>query len=326
MAARSLVSTTKRLPTGVSLRSRDEGPCGRMTRLLRTIARAARKAHAGPRFQTAKNQRKRASSQGGRAMQCRVMALLGVAIVVSGVISPIPAHAQDVNNAPNPYRAVENWAQLPAGRVWGQAISIDIDRDGKSVWVFDRCGSNTCTGSNVAPIQKFDSSGKLVTSFGAGMFNFPHGLFVDRDGNVWVSDGKGAEGKGHTVSKFSPDGKVLMTLGTPGAAGSDATHFNAPSDVLVAPNGDVFVADGHGGDTNARIVKFSPDGKFITAWGRKGAAAGEFDTPHALAMDSAGRLFVADRANDRIQIFDQDGKFLAEWKQFGRPRGLFLCP
>jgi sugar lactone lactonase YvrE len=190
--------------------------------------------------------------------------------------------------------------------------------------VFDRCGGKTCTGSNAAPIQKFDSSGKLVTSFGAGMFVFPHGLFVDRDRNVWVSDGKGADGKGHTVIKFSPDGKVLMTLGTPGVAGSDATHFNAPSDVLVAPNGDVFVADGHGGDTNARIVKFSPDGKFITAWGRKGAAAGEFDTPHALAMDSAGRLFVADRANDRIQIFDQAGKFLAEWKQFGRPSGLFI--
>jgi DNA-binding beta-propeller fold protein YncE len=257
-------------------------------------------------------------------MQCRVMVLLGAAIVASAVISPVRARAQDINNAPNPYRAVENWAQLPAGRVWGQAISIDIDRDGKSVWVFDRCGSNTCTGSNVAPIQKFDSSGKLVTSFGAGMFNFPHGLFVDRDGNVWVSDGKGAEGKGHTVIKFSPDGKVLMTLGTPGVAGSDATHFNAPSDVLVAPNGDVFVADGHGGDTNARVVKFSRDGKFITAWGRKGAAAGEFDTPHALAMDSTGRLFVADRANDRIQIFDQDGKFLAEWKQFGRPSGLFI--
>jgi sugar lactone lactonase YvrE len=257
-------------------------------------------------------------------MQYRVMVLLGVAIVASAVMSPVRADAQDVNNAPNPYRAVENWPQLPEGRVWGQAISIDIDRDGKSIWVFDRCGGKTCTGSNAAPIQKFDSSGKLVTSFGAGMFVFPHGLFVDRDGNVWVSDGKGAEGKGHTVVKFSPDGKVLMTLGTPGVAGSDEAHFNAPSDVVVAPNGDIFVADGHGGDTNARIVKFSKEGKFITTWGRKGSATGEFDTPHSLAMDSAGRLFVADRANDRIQIFDQQGKFLAEWKQFGRPSGLFI--
>ena len=257
-------------------------------------------------------------------MQCRVMVLLGVAIVASAVMSPVRAHAQDINNAPNPYRAVENWAQLPEGRVWGQAISIDIDRDGKSIWVFDRCGGKTCTGSNLAPIQKFDSSGKLVTSFGAGMFVFPHGLFVDRDGNIWVTDGKGADGKGHTVVKFSRDGKVLMTLGTPGVAGDDATHFNSPSDVLVALNGDIFVADGHGGDTNARIVKFAPDGKFITTWGRKGSAPGEFDTPHSLAMDSAGRLFVADRGNDRIQIFDRQGKFLAEWKQFGRPSGLFI--
>src|SRR6267154_1616316 len=296
----------------------------RTTRPLRTIAGAVRKAHAGLRFQAAKNQRKRASSQGGRVMQCRVTALLGVAIVASAVISPVGAGAQDVNNVPNPYRAVENWAQLPEGRVWGQAISVDIDRDGKSIWVFDRCGSNTCTGSNVAPIQKFDSSGKLVASFGAGMFNFPHGLFVDRDGNVWVSDGKGAEGKGHTVIKFSSDGKVLMTLGTPGVAGADATHFNAPSDILVAPNGDVFVADGHGGDTNARVVKFSRDGKFITAWGKEGKGPGEFDVPHGLAFDSAGRRFVADRANSRLQIFDQDGKFLAEWKQFGRPSGVWI--
>ncbi len=237
-------------------------------------------------------------------MQCRVTALLGVAIVAAAVLSPVRAHAQDVNSAPNPYRAVEDWAKLPEGRAWGQAIGIDIDRDGKSVWVFDRCGAKTCTGSNVAPIQKFDASGKLVASFGAGMFNFPHGLFVDRDGNVWVSDGKSADGKGHTVIKFSPDGKVLMTLGTPGVAGNDEHHFNAPSDVAVAANGDIFVADGHGGDSNARIVKFSKDGKFITAWGHKGSATGEFDTPHGLALDSAGRLYVADRSNDRVQIFD----------------------
>jgi DNA-binding beta-propeller fold protein YncE len=291
--------------------------------MIRPIARASEKAHSDA-LSIGQNQREHASSQGGIAMQYRVTALLGVAIAAAGVLTPVRGHAQDVNNAPNPYRATENWAQLPQGRVWGMAIGIDIDRDGKSVWVFDRCGAKTCTGSTVAPIQKFDASGKLLTSFGAGMFNFPHGLFVDRDDNVWVSDGKGADGKGHTVIKFSPDGKVLMTLGTPGVPGNDETHFNAPSDVLVAPNGDIFVADGHGEDTNARIVKFSKDGKYITAWGQKGSAPGEFNAPHGLAMDSAGRLFVADRANNRIQIFDQEGKFLAEWKQFGRPSGVFI--
>jgi sugar lactone lactonase YvrE len=254
-------------------------------------------------------------------------ATFGVALVAMAAFSFGTAQAQDanaVNAAPNPYQTIDNWAQLPPGRVWGMAIGLDIDIDGKSVWVFDRCGAKTCTGSTVAPIQKFDASGKQLTSFGAGMFNFPHGLFVDRDGSIWVTDGKGEGGKGHTAIKFSQDGKVLMTLGTPGVAGTDATHFNAPSDVLVAPNGDIFIADGHGGDTNARIVKFSKDGKFITAWGHKGTGPGEFQTPHGLAMDSAGHLYVADRENDRLQIFDQDGKFIAEWKQFGRPSGVFI--
>lgn len=264
-------------------------------------------------------------------MQSRAKTLAAL-VVAAAVLSIGPAHAQapgqtptgDVNAAPNHYRAIDDWAKLPAGRVWGQAIGIDIDRDGKSVWVFDRCGGKSCTGSTLAPIQKFDSAGNLVTSFGAGMFNFPHGLFADRDGNIWVTDGKGEGGKGHTAVKFSPDGKVLMTLGTPGVAGTDEHHFNAPSDIVVAANGDIFVADGHGGDTNARIVKFSKDGTFITAWGRKGTAPGEFQTPHGLAMDSAGRIYVADRENDRVQIFTPDGKFVAEWKQFGRPSGVFI--
>ena len=139
-----------------------------------------------------------------------------------------------------------------------------------------------------------------------------------------MTDGRGGNGKGHTVMKFSPDGKVLMTLGKPGVAGDGPDTFNAPSDVLVAPNGDIFVADGHGDKTNERIVKFAKDGKFIKDWGKTGKGPGEFDVPHALAMDSSGRLFVADRSNNRIQIFDQDGKFLAEWRQFGRPSGLYI--
>jgi sugar lactone lactonase YvrE len=239
--------------------------------------------------------------------------------------APSIACAEDgPNAAPNPYRTEENWAKLPEGRKWGMTIGLDFASDGKSLWVFDRCGAKTCAGSDIKPIQKFDASGKLVTSFGGGMFIFPHGMFVDRDDNVWVSDGQGKDGKGHVVVKFSPDGKVLMTLGKPGVPGDGPDTFNAPSDVLVAPNGDIFVGDGHGGNTNARMVKFSKDGKFIKAWGEKGTGQGEFSYPHGLAMDSAGRLFVADRENNRIQIFDQDGKFLAEWKQFGRPSGVYI--
>jgi DNA-binding beta-propeller fold protein YncE len=106
--------------------------------------------------------------------------------------------------------------------------------------------------------------------------------------------------------------------------GDGPDTFNSPSDVLVAPNGDIFVADGHGGDTSARVAKFSKDGTLIKAWGRKGSGPGEFNVPHRLAIDSSGRLFVADRANNRIQVFDQDGKFLVEWKQFGRPSGVYI--
>ena len=228
------------------------------------------------------------------------------------------------NSQPNPYRTIENWAKLPAGRRWGQTPQVDIDRDGSSIWVIERCGANTCMGRPEAPILHFDASGKLLKSFGAGMFVFPHGIFIDKDDNVWATDADGKDGKGHQVFKFSSDGKLLMTLGKAGVAGTSSDTFNRPSDVAVASNGDIFVADGHGGDSNARIVKFSKDGKFIKTWGKKGAAPGEFDWPHSLTFDSRGRLFVADRANNRVQIFDQDGRFLEQWKQFGRPAGVFI--
>ena len=179
-------------------------------------------------------------------------------------------------------------------------------------------------GSKLAPILQFDPSGKLLKSFGAGMFAFPHGLYLDRDGNVWATDGPGKNGKGYQVFKFSPEGKVLLTLGKAGVGGEAPGTFIYPSAVVVAPNGDIFVADGHGADTNGRIMKFSRDGKFIKSWGQKGTGRGEFGGMHAIAMDSKGRLFVGDRGNSRIQIFDQDGKFLEEWKQFGRPSGMFI--
>jgi sugar lactone lactonase YvrE len=222
---------------------------------------------------------------------------------------------------------VENWAKLPTERAWGQVIGVEIDPDGQSVWVLDRCGPKGCMdpiGATNNPIQKFDRNGKLMMSFGAGLFNWPHGFFVDREGNVWATDGIGVNGKGNTVFKFSPEGKILMMLGQPGVAGDGQDTFNWPSDVVVGMNGDIFIADGHGGKSNARIVKFSKDGRFIKAWGKEGAAPGEFDVPHGLALDRQGRLFVADRSNNRIQIFDQDGTFIDAWTQFGRPSGLFI--
>ncbi|PYR68914.1 MAG: hypothetical protein DMG20_08525, partial [Acidobacteria bacterium] len=243
-------------------------------------------------------------------------------IVAAG--AAVIALSQAAYSQHDAYQTIENWFKLPEGRKIGSTAGITVDRDGTSVWTFDRCGGQYCAGSNLAPIMKFDESGKLVKSFGAGMFVRPHGIRIDREGNVWVTDGEGPDGKdpnkngkGHQVFKFSPDGKVLMTLGKAGVAGDGPDTFNQPSAVLIAPNGDIFVADGHGGNSNARIVKFSKDGKFIKTWGKKGTAPGDFDTPHNLAMDSCGRLFVGDRGNNRIQIFDQDGKFREEWKQFG---------
>jgi DNA-binding beta-propeller fold protein YncE len=258
--------------------------------------------------------------------ELRFAAGIGVAVLLTTLPqASIAQPAGDVNAVPNLYHVDEGWAKLPPGREWGAAIGVDIDPDGRSVWVFDRCATtDDCSSSDLAPIQKFDASGRLVTSFGAGMFNYPHGLFVDREGNVWVCDGRVKNGRGHTVMKFSAAGALLMTLGKPGVAGNGPDTFNGPSDVLVAPDGNIFVADGHGAETNARIVKLTKDGKFIKAWGRKGSGPGEFDTPHGLAMDSAGRLFVADRSNNRVQIFDQEGTFLAEWRQFGRPSGVFI--
>ena len=249
------------------------------------------------------------------------------AVGALGTMSAPSARAQSgtapTNSLPDPYRAGEAWGKLPAGRSMGSTNTVTIDSRG-DLWVFERCGGNTCTGSNVDPILEFDPSGKLVKSFGAGMFVFPHCVYVDKAGNVWVADAQGADGKGQQVTKFSPDGKVLLKLGKAGVAGTTDDTFNQPSGVVVAPNGDIFVADGHGGNSNARIVKFSKDGKFIKTWGKKGTGPGEFDEPHSIAMDSRGRVFVADRANNRIQIFDQDGKFLAEWKQFGRPSGIYI--
>ena len=254
--------------------------------------------------------------------------LMLAAIVAAAVVAVVgvytPVSAQGPGSHPNPYSRIDDFFKLPGARTIGSTAGMDLDRDGRSVWFFERCGASDCVGSSVAPILKFDSSGNLVTSFGAGMFASPHGVHVDSDGNVWVTDAGEGEGKGHQVFKFSPDGTLLMTLGRAGVAGEGPDTFNRPTDVLVAPSGDVFVSDGHGGDSNARIVKFSKEGTFIKTWGRKGSGPGEFDTPHALVMDSTGRLFVGDRGNNRIQIFDQEGTFLEEWRQFGRPSGLFL--
>ncbi len=252
----------------------------------------------------------------------RAALIASLALPASGVA--LAQGNAPTNTLPNPYQSIANWAKMPPGRLWGSTAGVAIDPDGKSVWAIDRCGANSCIGSNVDPIVKFDKDGRFVKSFGGGLFAFPHGITVDRDGNVWATDAGGGGGRGHQVIKFSPEGRVLLRLGVAGVPGNDQTHFNNPSAVLIAPNGDIFVGDGHGGMSNNRIVKFDKNGKYLMEWGMKGSGEGQFDTPHALAMDSQGRLFVGNRNNNRIDLFTQDGKFIASWPQFSRPSGVFI--
>jgi sugar lactone lactonase YvrE len=232
------------------------------------------------------------------------------------------------DDLPQPYRTVRDWASPPNGLPWAAVTGVEEGPDG-NIYVIYRCHENSCAGRPEAPILKFDKSGKLLKSWGAGMFVFPHGSTIDHQGNLWVTDAGGMDGKGQQVFKFDANGKLLMTLGKKGVAGDGPDTFNQPTDVVVAPNGDIFVADGHR-DTatskaaNNRIVKFSKDGKFIEQWGRRGTGPGELQEPHTIAMDSRGRLFVGDRINNRIEIFDQDGRFLDQWKQFGRPSGIYI--
>jgi DNA-binding beta-propeller fold protein YncE len=251
--------------------------------------------------------------------------MLRVAVLLLVMLGQIAGSTAPRNDLPQPYRTTRDWGQLPAGVKWAAVTAVEPAPDG-SIYVIHRCFANSCKDRPEAPILKYDASGRLLKSWGEGMFVFPHGATVDREGNLWVTDAQGGNGKGHQVFKFSADGRVLMTLGKAGVSGSGPDLFDQPCDVVVASNGDIFVADSHRNGRNNRIVKFTKDGKFLKEWGRKGSGPGEFSEPHTIALDSRGRLFVGDRENNRIQIFDQDGTLLAEWRQFGRPSGIAITP
>lgn len=244
----------------------------------------------------------------------KVRRVSAVAVLIS-VLAAMAALGQTSS-----YRLSENWAQPPEGFVWGQIASVDVDRDG-NVYVFQRCSADTCIGHGGPPLLKFDAGGRYLWSWGGGQIVWPHGMNIDGDGNIWLTDGQEHEGAGQQLIKLGPDGRVRLRIGEAGVAGDGPNTFNGIADVEIADNGDIFVADGH---VNSRIVKFSSDGAYMKAWGVKGDGIGEFNMPHALAMDSRGRLFVADRDNYRIQIFDQDGTLIDIWKQFGRPSGIYI--
>jgi DNA-binding beta-propeller fold protein YncE len=236
------------------------------------------------------------------------VSFVGLAVLAAYLIQGRPA------GAASPYTVVPGWGQLTPPLKWGEVPNVAIDPGG-TIFVFTR---------SEPPIVELNAAGKVLKTWGQGKFVWPHGIRFDRDGNLWITDGRAADGNGQMVYKLSSDGsKVLMTLGTKGVSGDGPNEFNGVTDVAIAPNGDIFVSDGH---VNSRIVKFAKDGTFIKTWGKKGTGAGEFNLPHSLAFDSRGRLLVADRSNKRIQLFDQDGKFLEEWKQFGEASGIFIMP
>jgi len=239
----------------------------------------------------------------------------GIALLVLQTYTPGSSFAQNSD-----YRLVENWAQLPDGFTWGQVIAVEIDPEGNLI-TFQRCSSNTCVGQSAPPLLKFSPSGEHLMSWGEGLIVWPHGLDIDAEGNIWVTDGRHEGEMGEVIHKFSSDGELLMTIGTPGVSGSGAYTFNGICDVAVADNGDIFVADGH---FNNRVVKYSADGEFVKSWGQPGTGPSEFNMPHSIDIDSQGRVFVADRGNSRIQIFDQDGRYLDSWRQFGRPSGIYI--
>ena len=289
-----------------------------------------------------------------------------VGMMAASVIAALFAASVDTlaqGGLPNPYRPVQGladgggpyvpgggWAKLPGGRQMGPPASVDIDVDGESLWAIIRCDETspvplaqggrfgidclTPEGKikDIDTVYKFSPQGEVVRSFGRGMFIWPHGLHIDREGNVWVSDAattpavamaaKAGVKAGHQVVKFSPEGRVLMTLGEPGVAGNDERHLRSPSSIAVAENGDIFVADGHELNGNNRVMKFSRDGRYLMQWGKTGYGPGEFRTLHGIAIDMQGRIYVADRNNNRIQLFDQQGKHLSTWLQFGTPSGI----
>lgn len=195
---------------------------------------------------------------------------------------------------------------MPNGWVFGRVSAVSGDSKG-NVYVFHR-------GEEADPVLVFDESGKFLRSWGRGMFGRRHGIRVDPDDNVWVLDYGD-----HQIFKFTSEGKLLMTLGEKGVAAEDETHFNRPADIAFTPNGDFYVADGYG---NSRIVKFSKDGKFQFAWGKRGKGPGEFHTAHSVGVGPDGNVYVADRSNNRIQVFDAKGKFLKQWTHHGATQGI----
>jgi DNA-binding beta-propeller fold protein YncE len=245
-----------------------------------------------------------ANQQGLPGYLKRILILVASVAIISGAVVLAPSAARD--GAGESFKPVAGWPKLPAGFAFGQTTAVATDSADR-VYVFHR---------GKQPIMVFDKDGKFLRSWGDDFVKNAHGLRIDRDGNVWITDLAY-----HLVMKFTPAGKLLLTLGKKGQAGETEDTFNKPADVAFGPKAEIYVADGYG---NSRVVKFTRDGKFLKTWGKKGKGKGQFNLPHAICIDGGGKVYVGDRENDRIQVFDLEGNYLTQWNETGAPFGLFL--
>jgi DNA-binding beta-propeller fold protein YncE len=229
---------------------------------------------------------------------------------------------------PTPYQEVRGWADFAGLPPPGNVSGVAADDHTQRVWIAARCGANDCSGNSTHPpvIALDHVSGRVVAHLGTGEYVWPHGIRVDGDGNVWVTDGRAADGRGLQVIKYDAQGRELMRLGQAGVAGAGENQFSSPTDVAIGADGSIYVSDGHELESNHRVMKFSAAGDYLMSFGELGSGPGQFNVPHAIAIDSRGRLFVADRDNNRVQIFDANGEYIDEWTQFGRPSGIAIGP
>ena len=258
-----------------------------------------------------------------RAKRIEILVLFSIASLF--LLYSIAQLNKELPDYPNIYSMYEDLVRMPDGRSMGSGNAIDIDSMG-NIWVFERCGGNNgaCLASDVDPVLKFSPDGDILTSFGSGMFVWPHGIIIDEDDNLWIIDAGVVDGeKGNQIFKFNQEGQLLLELGRPGIRGDSQELFNEPSDLSIGPDGTLYIVDGHiSPDSNRRILHLTAEGEYIEEWGSQGYGPLQFEGPHAIAVDSQGRMYVGDRTNNRLQILSPKGELLAIWAHFGRPSGI----
>ena len=204
------------------------------------------------------------------------------------------------------YTVQEDWWTLPEGWEFGWIPAVAVDSQDK-IYVYSR---------SEHPMVVFDRDGNFIDSWGDDILKDAHGIFIDADDNIYCT-----ERDTHVVRKFTTEGELLMTLGTPDAPGAEGEPFNKPTDFALGPDGEMYISDGYG---NARVHKYSPDGELIKSWGQPGTGPGEFDLPHCVRVDPRNRLMVADRENNRIQFFTLDGEYIEEWGDLLQPDTIYI--